>query len=62
MGGRRHDKIIAQALGISPRTVELHRSQVMNKLGAGSLTELGQIALAAGIASSEAGSKGRKIT
>ncbi|WP_350223755.1 LuxR C-terminal-related transcriptional regulator [Rhizobium sp. CNPSo 3464] len=40
---------------MSPRTVELHRSQVMNKLGAGSLTELGQIALAAGIAHSGAG-------
>ncbi|WP_198598387.1 PAS domain-containing protein [Mangrovicella endophytica] len=46
------NKIIAQKLGISPRTVELHRSQVMNRLNAGSLTEILQIALAAGIAPS----------
>jgi len=44
------NKVIAQKLGISPRTVELHRSQVMNRLNAGTLTELLQIALAAGIA------------
>lgn len=43
------NKIIAQKLGISPRTVELHRAQVMSRLNAGSLTELLQIALAAGI-------------
>ncbi|WP_430252477.1 LuxR C-terminal-related transcriptional regulator [Neorhizobium sp. DAR64860/K0K1] len=56
------NKVIAQTLGISPRTVELDRSQVMSKLGAGSLTELGQIALAAGIAPSAAGVKVRKPT
>ncbi|SFB63677.1 PAS domain S-box-containing protein [Rhizobium sp. NFR07] len=56
------NKIIAKALGISPRTVELHRSQVMSKLGAGSVTELGQIALAAGIAPSATGAKTRKLT
>lgn len=44
------NKVIAQKLGISPRTVELHRSQVMNRLNACTLTELLQIALAAGIA------------
>lgn len=54
------NKVIAQTLGISPRTVELHRSQVMNKLSAGSLTELGQIALAAGIAPTGTGAKARK--
>lgn len=43
------NKVIAQKLGISPRTVELHRAQVMNRLNAGTLTELLQIALAAGI-------------
>ena len=43
------NKVIGQKLGISPRTVELHRAQVMNRLNAGSLTELLQIALAAGI-------------
>ncbi|MFV3577822.1 LuxR C-terminal-related transcriptional regulator [Mycobacterium tuberculosis] len=47
---------------MSPRTVELHRAQVMSKLGAGSLTELGQIALAAGLSPSKAGTKARKPT
>ncbi|WP_198353813.1 PAS domain S-box protein [Sphingomonas sp. MA1305] len=56
------NKVIAQTLGISPRTVELHRAQVMSKLGAGSLTELGQIALAAGLSSSKAAGKARKPT
>jgi PAS domain S-box-containing protein len=46
------NKSIAQKLGISPRTVELHRAQAMNRLNAGGLTELLQIALAAGIAPS----------
>lgn len=46
------NKTIGKALGISPRTVELHRAQVMSRLGAGSLTELLQIALAARIAPS----------
>ena len=44
------NKTIGQKLGISPRTVELHRAQVMHRLNAGSLTELLQTALAAGIA------------
>lgn len=56
------NKVIAQSLGISPRTVELHRAQVMSKLGAGSLTELGQIALAAGLSSSKTGAKARNPT
>lgn len=43
------NKVIGQKLGISPRTVELHRAQVMNRLNANSLTELLQIAFAAGI-------------
>ncbi len=44
------NKTIGQKLGISPRTVELYRAQVMTRLNASSLTELLQIALAAGIA------------
>lgn len=44
------NKSIGRKLGISPRTVELHRAQVMNRLNASSLTELLQIALAAGAA------------
>lgn len=37
-------KVIAQQLGISYRTVELHRSRVLEKLGAGSMVELIRIA------------------
>ncbi len=54
------NKVIAQKLGISPRTVELHRAQVMNRLDAASLTELLQVALAAGIAPSLGESKGKR--
>lgn len=43
------NKTIGKALGISPRTVELHRAQVMSRLTASSLTDLLQVALAAGI-------------
>ncbi|WP_161138963.1 PAS domain S-box protein [Propylenella binzhouense] len=46
------NKTIGQELGISPRTVELHRAQVMHRLNASNLTELLQIALAAGIPTS----------
>ena len=44
------NKSIGHKLGISPRTVELHRAQVMHRLNASSLTELLQVALAAGLA------------
>ena len=44
------NKIIGRKLGISPRTVELHRARVMHRLNASNLTELLQVALAAGIA------------
>ena len=43
------NKVIGKKLGISPRTVELHRAQVMNRLNAASLPELVQVAIAAGI-------------
>ena len=43
------DKMLGKKLGISPRTIELHRAQVMNRLNAGNLAELIQFALAAGI-------------
>jgi PAS domain S-box-containing protein len=46
------NKIIGQRLGISPRTVELHRAQVMSRLNASTLAELVQIAMSAGITSS----------
>lgn len=56
------NKVIAQTLGISPRTIELHRAQVMSKLGAGNLTELVQIALAAHISPVGASGRTRKPT
>jgi two-component system response regulator DctR len=37
-------KVIAQQLGISYRTVELHRSRVLEKLSVGSMVELIRIA------------------
>jgi two-component system, LuxR family, response regulator FixJ len=42
------NKSIAYDLEISPRTVELHRARVMDKMGARSLSELVRLALAAG--------------
>ena len=43
------NKTIGKTLGISPRTVELHRAHVMDRINAGSLMELLQVAIAAGI-------------
>jgi two-component system response regulator FixJ len=44
------NKSIAYDLAISPRTVEIHRARVMDKMGARSLSELIRLALAAGVA------------
>jgi two-component system response regulator FixJ len=43
------NKIIAYDLGISPRTVEIYRANVMTKMRAASLSELVRIALVAGL-------------
>jgi two-component system, LuxR family, response regulator FixJ len=42
------NKIVAHELGISPRTVEIHRAKVMDKLLARNLSDLVRAALAAG--------------
>lgn len=43
------NKIVAHKLGISPRTVEIHRGRLMEKLKAGSLADLVRLSLKAGI-------------
>lgn len=41
------NKTAAQNLGISPRTVEVYRAQIMNKLKAGSLSDLVRLTMTA---------------
>jgi two-component system response regulator FixJ len=41
------NKVIARDLGISPRTVEIYRANVMAKMGAASLSELVRMAISA---------------
>ena len=43
------NKTIAADLAISPRTVEIHRARVIEKMQARSLSELVRLALAAGV-------------
>jgi two-component system response regulator FixJ len=43
------NKTIAFDLGISPRTVEVHRANLMSKLGVNSLSDALRIAFAAGL-------------
>ncbi len=45
--GGQSNKVVALALGISPRTVEVYRANVMTKMGAESLSDLVRMALTA---------------
>jgi two-component system, LuxR family, response regulator FixJ len=45
----RANKVIALDLGISPRTVEIYRANVMTKMQANSLSELVRLAMRAGL-------------
>lgn len=49
------NKAIAYDLGISPRTVEVHRANLMTKLGVRSLSEALRIAFSAGVPGSASG-------
>lgn len=51
------NKIIAYDLGISPKTVEIYRANVMTKMQAGSLAELVRMALVSGVSSPMASRK-----
>jgi two-component system response regulator FixJ len=45
----RPNKLVAHSLGISARTVEIHRANMMEKLGVRSLSEAVRIFIAAGL-------------
>jgi two-component system, LuxR family, response regulator FixJ len=53
------NKTIAYDLGISPRTVEIYRANVMTKMNASSLSDLVRMAIVSGILSSTSGSSQR---
>jgi RNA polymerase sigma factor (sigma-70 family) len=54
------NKEVGKKLGISPRTVEVHRSRVMEKMGAASLLELMEIDRVYGLFEKPRGSKRRR--
>lgn len=50
------NKVIAQDLGVSPRTVEMHRADMMERLGVNNLSEALRLAYDAGLAPDRRGS------
>ena len=56
------NKTIAKDLGISPRTVEIHRAHVMERLGARNLSEVVRMALAAGLGPSRGPGAGVRLS
>lgn len=56
------NKTIGYDLGISPRTVEIHRANLMRKLGAASLSEVLQIAFSAKVGNDEDAAAHRETT
>ncbi len=47
----KQNKIVARELGISPRTVEVHRARIMQRLGVTSFAELVRLSVLSGLAS-----------
>ena len=53
LAGGGSNKSIARVLGISPRTVEIHRSNMMRKLGASSVAHVVKTAIEADLSDDE---------
>lgn len=58
----RPNKIVAHDLDISPRTVEVHRANIMAKMQAGSLAELVRMTIAADLGVEHSAARDRKPT
>ena len=58
----RSNKMIAYSLGISPRTVEIHRARLMRDLGARHVAEVIRVALEAGDFNRQTQRSGPEVT
>lgn len=54
------NKVIAQDLGVSPRTIEMHRADMMDRLGVTNLSEALRLAYDAGLAPDRRGAGGSR--